>query len=506
MGAAGMQSGMSTFQVVHGTAKKTVKGEDVLSVVELVPGSPNLGILFLVCDGHLGVRAAAFVAHRLPKVLRDGMPPLPKDGSHASLLAFIDGVQQGVSEAFVVLENEWMRNGRRDGTTVTAAVLHPQQSLLTVANVGDSSAVLDTGCSILGLTCDHRIEHSQLENQRLTAAGCHLAQLSMDLQGPTRGKNEVGVGPVRLWPGGLCVSRSIGDADCGPEILPLPHVRQVLIPPRGCRIILASDGMWDCMSLSRAAKIARSRSPSAAAAELVRVAAANLYGIVDDTSAIVVDMMPAERFASASGGDPSGSGAGGLPAPAAVLARAPPPLPWEPRTGGGLSALFACLRGSIEEPDSRDAELGSPARLIFFADIDALHSYPYLLEMLDNEAQEHDARWSYSLPPAVLESNFTLHGATAGQTRSADPSGSRGGNNHYHRGGGVISADLMGTRTSSKGPSGRSTPARMQSALNAAGATLVGSVSRQRSITREAGRHTIGDNVAYSAPSGHRVP
>ena len=36
-----------------------------------------------------------------------------------------------------------------------------------------------------------------------------------------------GLGPLRVWPGGLCVSRSIGDADAGPDIISLPHIKQV---------------------------------------------------------------------------------------------------------------------------------------------------------------------------------------------------------------------------------------------------------------------------------------
>ena len=31
-------------------------------------------------------------------------------------------------------------------------------ALLTVANIGDSSAVLDTGCSMLELTTSHRVQ------------------------------------------------------------------------------------------------------------------------------------------------------------------------------------------------------------------------------------------------------------------------------------------------------------------------------------------------------------
>lgn len=59
------------------------------------------------------------------------------------------------------------------GTTVTAILsIGP---LLTVANTGDSSAILDTGSSTLEMTKSHRIHDSLEEQTRLKSAGCYLA-------------------------------------------------------------------------------------------------------------------------------------------------------------------------------------------------------------------------------------------------------------------------------------------------------------------------------------------
>ncbi|XP_016747019.1 importin-9-like isoform X2 [Gossypium hirsutum] len=35
------------------------------------------------------------------------------------------------------------------------------------------------------------------------------------------------IGPLRCWPGGLCLSRSIGDMDVGEFIVPVPYIKQV---------------------------------------------------------------------------------------------------------------------------------------------------------------------------------------------------------------------------------------------------------------------------------------
>lgn len=51
------------------------------------------------------------------------------------------------------------------------------------------------------------------------------------------------IGPLRCWPGGLCLSRSIGDMDVGEFIVPVPHVKQVKVGARAsCLFIFAEDG------------------------------------------------------------------------------------------------------------------------------------------------------------------------------------------------------------------------------------------------------------------------
>ena len=98
--------------------------------------------------------------------------------------------------------------------------------LVTVANIGDSSAVLDTGCSMLELTANHRVQDNTQERKRMLAAGSTIAQIGLHLEGAAK-PGDPGIGPLRIWPGGLCISRSVGDLDAGPDILPMPHVKQV---------------------------------------------------------------------------------------------------------------------------------------------------------------------------------------------------------------------------------------------------------------------------------------
>ncbi|KAK5775841.1 hypothetical protein PVK06_043791 [Gossypium arboreum] len=49
------------------------------------------------------------------------------------------------------------------------------------------------------------------------------------------------IGPLRCWPGGLCLSRSIGDMDVGEFIVPVPYVKQVKAVIRGLLLSTLDD-------------------------------------------------------------------------------------------------------------------------------------------------------------------------------------------------------------------------------------------------------------------------
>lgn len=71
--------------------------------------------------------------------------------------------------------------------------------------------------------------------------------------------DEPGYGPLRAWPGGLCVSRAIGDMDVGECIIAHPHIMQIQIPQEGARLVMASDGLWDCFPSRKVVKMARTK-------------------------------------------------------------------------------------------------------------------------------------------------------------------------------------------------------------------------------------------------------
>ncbi|KAG4928785.1 hypothetical protein JHK85_055271 [Glycine max] len=170
------------------------------------------------------------------------------------------------------------------GTTATFVLVDGWT--ITVASVGDSRCILDTQGGVVSLlTVDHRLEENAEERERVTASGGEVGRLNVF------GGNEVG--PLRCWPGGLCLSRSIGDTDVGEFIVPIPHVKQVKLSNAGGRLIIASDGIWDALSSDMAAKSCRGL-PAELAAKLVVKEALRSRGLKDDTTCLVVDIIPSD--------------------------------------------------------------------------------------------------------------------------------------------------------------------------------------------------------------------
>ncbi|CAI5983089.1 unnamed protein product [Closterium sp. NIES-65] len=180
--------------------------------------------------------------------------------------------------------------GQPSGATATVAIVLGWT--VTVAAVGDSRAILDTtGGGVTPLSLDHRFEVSEDECNRVLKEGGQLARL--------RTFDGTQLGPLRSWPGGLCVSRSIGDVDCGTFITPLPHVKQIQVPQAGGRVVMASDGLWDAVDSDKAARRCRGL-PCTAAAPLLVKESIKAKGLRDDITVLVIDLLAASAAADPS--------------------------------------------------------------------------------------------------------------------------------------------------------------------------------------------------------------
>ncbi|WOL10301.1 putative protein phosphatase 2C 33 [Canna indica] len=266
--------------IKHGQAAFAKRGEDYFLVRPdclRVPGDPSSSFsVFAIFDGHNGVSAAVFAKEQL---LDHVMSAIPQGIAREE---WLEALPRALVAGFVKTDIDFQRKGETSGTTATLVVIDGWT--VTVASVGDSRCILDSQDGVVSLlTVDHRLEENVEERERVTASGGEVGRLNL-----CGGKE---VGPLRCWPGGLCLSRSIGDTDVGEFIVPVPHVKQVKLSSAGGRLIIASDGIWDALSSEVAAKACRG-VPAELAAKLVVKEALRTSGLKDDTTCLVVDIIP----------------------------------------------------------------------------------------------------------------------------------------------------------------------------------------------------------------------
>lgn len=147
-------------------------------------------------------------------------------------------------------------------------------------------------------------------------------------------------------------------------------------------MIMASDGLWDVLTFSKAAKITRSKPTGAAASTLVTAVSRDLR-TMDDASIVIIDMLPTE----------------GTSFPTVALKANPKGT----EKGGGL---FACFKPEADEPDSR--ELAGNGHLSFFCDVDCLRAYPGLKQLLNRTSLGVAAQQLQAVNKGPTD--FTMHG------------------------------------------------------------------------------------------------
>ncbi|KAH8500737.1 hypothetical protein Peur_042534 [Populus x canadensis] len=269
--------------VKYGHAAQSRKGEDHFLIkmdCQRVPGnSSSTFSVFAIFDGHNGNAAAIYTRENLLNHILGAMPRgLGRE-------EWIQALPRALVAGFVKTDKEFQSRGETSGTTATFVIV--DRWTVTVASVGDSRCILDAqGGAVSSLTVDHRLEENVEERKRVTASGGEVGRLSI--------VGGVEVGPLRCWPGGLCLSRSIGDMDVGEFIVPVPYVKQVKLSNAGGRLIVASDGIWDALSSEMAAKSCRGLPAELAAKQVVKEAL-RTRGLKDDTTCIVVDIIPPDN-------------------------------------------------------------------------------------------------------------------------------------------------------------------------------------------------------------------
>lgn len=270
--------------IMYGNANKSKKGEDFMMInadCERIPGDPDTAFAsFAIFDGHNGKGAAQYSNDNLLENVLSAIPPdLSRD-------EWIVALPRALVAGFVKTDKDFQQHAQSSGTTVTFVIVDGW--IVTVASVGDSRCVLEsTEGTFIYLSADHRLEENEEEVERITASGGDVGKVNTGA--------GIQVGPLRCWPGGLCLSRSIGDFNVGEFIVPIPYVKQVKLPPScGGRLIIASDGVWDAISPEVAFSCCRGLSAEDAPAQIIKEAI-QASGLRDDTTCIVVDILAPEK-------------------------------------------------------------------------------------------------------------------------------------------------------------------------------------------------------------------
>lgn len=274
---------MAKPNIKYGHAAQSRKGEDYFlfkTDCQRVPGRASSTFsVFAIFDGHNGNAAAIYTRENL---LNHVMGAMPRGLGREE---WLQALPRALVSGFVKTDKDFQSRGETSGTTVTFVII--DRWTVTVASVGDSRCILDAqGGAVSDLTVDHRLEDNVEERERVTASGGEVGRLSI--------VGGCEVGPLRCWPGGLCLSRSIGDMDVGEFIVPVPYVKQVKLSSAGGRLVIASDGIWDALSSEMAAKSCRGLPAELAAKQIVKEALRS-RGLKDDTTCIVVDIIPPDN-------------------------------------------------------------------------------------------------------------------------------------------------------------------------------------------------------------------
>lgn len=242
---------------VASTAKENVPGwinQDSTVVCCPVASQEGLApLLFGVFDGHgkHGHVVSKLVAERLPGRLveQDNVMKNPKQALTVAVKAVDQDIYTNLGP-----------DVEYSGTTGVIALFDPNSRTLTMANVGDSRAVLGqmhagqvaNDAKALPLTTDCKPDMPE-ERERIELQGGVVQRLEEDGQF---------VGPSRVWDSmalvkpGLATSRTIGDGcarACGVCADPVVTTHRLQTEDRF--LLLASDGIWDTIKNDEAAKM-----------------------------------------------------------------------------------------------------------------------------------------------------------------------------------------------------------------------------------------------------------
>jgi serine/threonine protein phosphatase PrpC len=240
--------------------KATILQHPLFSAQTKLPDNGRTRSLFAVYDGHGGEVCAEYCRRYLHgnMVIQDSF----KSGK----------IDIALKDAVLATEKNFLDAAKKanlDNTSGTCAIIaYIEGDVLIVANVGDSRAVLCRKGKAVALSRDHKPSRPD-ERKRVEERGGAVARADYEARNPPSACCDylsascccpcLNVGPLRVYPGGLAVSRSLGDVGLKGNglIIADPEIVKHILTSEDEFLILACDGIWDVMSNQQAVNIVR---------------------------------------------------------------------------------------------------------------------------------------------------------------------------------------------------------------------------------------------------------
>ena len=256
---------MKTFKSVISYAANTYKGivrdynEDRVSILINVskPKFCNYNgpwpkiAYFGVFDGHAGNKCAEFLRNNLINYIINN--------NH-----FPNNIPEAIKHGFKKIDEDYLtkhafiNNKLEDNSGSCGLILLLVNNIIYIANVGDSRCVASfkNGKLQKDITLDHK-PNTPYEKERIIQNGGRIYQTQTPLDEDETFKDKILVGPYRVFPGKLSVSRTVGDAEGklealggNPNVLvPVPDIFRFELDKDDIDFfILGCDGIYDQLS------------------------------------------------------------------------------------------------------------------------------------------------------------------------------------------------------------------------------------------------------------------
>jgi serine/threonine protein phosphatase PrpC len=251
--------------------------EDAMCFKGTLTETTNLWGIF---DGHGGEKSSKFISEKLPEIIIKNLEQstakmylqnpsifIEKFNTYSELsFKSVDVLKKSLHEV-----NEELRKQKyEDGSTAVLVMISGNE--LTIANVGDSRAVLCKNGKAMRLTNDHRPTTDEEQHRIQEIEGivmCNRIQ-------------------------GYSVSRSLGDFSASPFISAEPYLKTFQLEGDEDFLIIGCDGVWDDLSDEEAVESVKENIKETshdifhATTKLVNLAFSK--GSKDNISAIIIDL------------------------------------------------------------------------------------------------------------------------------------------------------------------------------------------------------------------------